>query len=672
MFFRKDKENQEKEEVKTSEEQYSGELKVLETRIIDSSLPEEVKKVLLKELEKIKYISTSSAEYTIGLNYINYVLELPWDIITQDNLDLKHAKEILDEDHYGLDDVKERILEFLAIRQLRSRKKVKILVVDDEKITCLNLKHVLEKEGYEVEYSLNGAEAIHKIDNNKYDLVITDLKMQDVDGFELLDYVKKKDKNIEVIIITGYATVSSAVSALKKGSYHFLSKPLELTEVRNTVKNALNKRMVRLDPRGPILCFVGPPGTGKTSLGLSIARSLGRKFVRISLAGVKDEAQIRGHRRSYVGALPGRIIQEIKNCGSKNPVFMLDELDKVSQDFKGDPSAPLLEVLDPEQNKAFVDHYLEIPFDLSKVMFIATANTLETIPGPLLDRLEVIHLSGYTQEEKLQIAKNYLIPKAVEKSALGDFELEFPEQGIRYLIAHYTKEAGLRGLQRQIDAVCRKLAKEFLLSDKRQARVDEQKIVELLGPPKYMPLVLDAQDRVGVSTALAWTPTGGEILFIEVSKMKGNNKLILTGSLGEVLKESAQAAVSFFKSRASEFGIPDSFFATHDLHIHVPAGAIAKDGPSAGLAIAVALYSLLLDVPCKRKIAMTGEITLTGRVLPVGGIKEKLLAASLAGVEKVILPEKNKGDLSEVSEDIKKDLEITLVRDLQEALKLVV
>ncbi|KUJ96075.1 MAG: ATP-dependent Lon protease [Desulfonauticus sp.] len=672
MFFRKDKENQEKEEVKTSEEQYSGELKVLETRIIDSSLPEEVKKVLLKELEKIKYISTSSAEYTIGLNYINYVLELPWDIITQDNLDLKHAKEILDEDHYGLDDVKERILEFLAIRQLRSRKKVKILVVDDEKITCLNLKHVLEKEGYEVEYSLNGAEAIHKIDNNKYDLVITDLKMQDVDGFELLDYVKKKDKNIEVIIITGYATVSSAVSALKKGSYHFLSKPLELTEVRNTVKNALNKRMVRLDPRGPILCFVGPPGTGKTSLGLSIARSLGRKFVRISLAGVKDEAQIRGHRRSYVGALPGRIIQEIKNCGSKNPVFMLDELDKVSQDFKGDPSAPLLEVLDPEQNKAFVDHYLEIPFDLSKVMFIATANTLETIPGPLLDRLEVIHLSGYTQEEKLQIAKNYLIPKAVEKSALGDFELEFPEQGIRYLIAHYTKEAGLRGLQRQIDAVCRKLAKEFLLSDKRQARVDEQKIVELLGPPKYMPLVLDAQDRVGVSTALAWTPTGGEILFIEVSKMKGNNKLILTGSLGEVLKESAQAAVSFFKSRASEFGIPDSFFATHDLHIHVPAGAIAKDGPSAGLAIAVALYSLLLDVPCKRKIAMTGEITLTGRVLPVGGIKEKLLAASLAGVEKVILPEKNKGDLSEVSEDIKKDLEIILVRDLQEALKLVV
>lgn len=672
MFFRKDKENQEKEEVKTSEEQYSGELKVLETRIIDSSLPEEVKKVLLKELEKIKYISTSSAEYTIGLNYINYVLELPWDIITQDNLDLKHAKEILDEDHYGLDDVKERILEFLAIRQLRSKKKVKILVVDDEKITCLNLKHVLEKEGYEVEYSLNGAEAIHKIDNNKYDLVITDLKMQDVDGFELLDYVKKKDKNIEVIIITGYATVSSAVSALKKGSYHFLSKPLELTEVRNTVKNALNKRMVRLDPRGPILCFVGPPGTGKTSLGLSIARSLGRKFVRISLAGVKDEAQIRGHRRSYVGALPGRIIQEIKNCGSKNPVFMLDELDKVSQDFKGDPSAPLLEVLDPEQNKAFVDHYLEIPFDLSKVMFIATANTLETIPGPLLDRLEVIHLSGYTQEEKLQIAKNYLIPKAVEKSALGDFELEFPEQGIRYLIAHYTKEAGLRGLQRQIDAVCRKLAKEFLLSDKRQARVDEQKIVELLGPPKYMPLVLDAQDRVGVSTALAWTPTGGEILFIEVSKMKGNNKLILTGSLGEVLKESAQAAVSFFKSRASEFGIPDSFFATHDLHIHVPAGAIAKDGPSAGLAIAVALYSLLLDVPCKRKIAMTGEITLTGRVLPVGGIKEKLLAASLAGVEKVILPEKNKGDLSEVSEDIKKDLEIILVRDLQEALKLVV
>ncbi len=672
MFFRKDKENQEKEEVKTSEEQYSGELKVLETRIIDSSLPEEVKKVLLKELEKIKYISTSSAEYTIGLNYINYVLELPWDIITQDNLDLKHAKEILDEDHYGLDDVKERILEFLAIRQLRSRKKVKILVVDDEKITCLNLKHVLEKEGYEVEYSLNGAEAIHKIDNNKYDLVITDLKMQDVDGFELLDYVKKKDKNIEVIIITGYATVSSAVSALKKGSYHFLSKPLELTEVRNTVKSALNKRMVRLDPRGPILCFVGPPGTGKTSLGLSIARSLGRKFVRISLAGVKDEAQIRGHRRSYVGALPGRIIQEIKNCGSKNPVFMLDELDKVSQDFKGDPSAPLLEVLDPEQNKAFVDHYLEIPFDLSKVMFIATANTLETIPGPLLDRLEVIHLSGYTQEEKLQIAKNYLIPKAVEKSALGDFELEFPEQGIRYLIAHYTKEAGLRGLQRQIDAVCRKLAKEFLLSDKRQARVDEQKIVELLGPPKYMPLVLDAQDRVGVSTALAWTPTGGEILFIEVSKMKGNNKLILTGSLGEVLKESAQAAVSFFKSRASEFGIPDSFFATHDLHIHVPAGAIAKDGPSAGLAIAVALYSLLLDVPCKRKIAMTGEITLTGRVLPVGGIKEKLLAASLAGVEKVILPEKNKGDLSEVSEDIKKDLEIILVRDLQEALKLVV
>lgn len=671
MFFNK----KSKEEVEQQQEVSSSELDELKKKILNASLPDNVTKVALKELEKIKYISTSSAEYTIGLNYIDCLLGLPWNEVTADSLDLRRAKEILDEDHYGLMEVKERILEFLAVRLLRAKKKIGVLVVDDEKLTCLNLQHVLEKDGYHVDYALNGRDALELIEKNNYDIVITDLKMRDIDGFGVLEAAKNKDTHIEVIIITGYATVSTAVSALKKGSYHFLSKPLQLDEVRDTVRKALNKRLVRLDPRGPILCFLGPPGTGKTSLGVSIARSLGRKFVRISLAGVRDEAQIRGHRRSYVGALPGRIIQEIKRCGSKNPVFMLDEMDKIGQDFKGDPAAPLLEVLDPEQNKHFVDHYLEVPFDLSKVMFIATANTLDTIPGPLLDRLEVLYLPGYTNAEKVQIAFKYLIPRAIKSAALEEVKVNFTKEGVEHLIRGYTKEVGLRGLNRQVEAICRKLAKEILLSadtNIQEIIVDVEKVESLLGPPRYVSQVLDAKDRVGVSTALAWTPTGGEILFVEATKMKGNNELILTGSLGDVLKESAQAALSYFKSKAEEFEIPEDFFSTHDIHIHVPAGAIPKDGPSAGLAIAAALYSLLKEMPCKREVGMTGEITLTGRVLPIGGVREKLMAAHLAGVKIVLLPEKNRPDLDKVPEDIKNSLRIIWIKDLKEALEFVV
>ncbi|WP_456325129.1 endopeptidase La [Desulfonauticus submarinus] len=671
MFFNK----KSKEEVEQQQEVSSSELDELKKKILNASLPDNVTKVALKELEKIKYISTSSAEYTIGLNYIDCLLGLPWNEVTADSLDLRRAKEILDEDHYGLMEVKERILEFLAVRLLRAKKKIGVLVVDDEKLTCLNLQHVLEKDGYHVDYALNGRDALELIEKNNYDIVITDLKMRDIDGFGVLEAAKNKDTNIEVIIITGYATVSTAVSALKKGSYHFLSKPLQLDEIRDTVRKALNKRLVRLDPRGPILCFLGPPGTGKTSLGVSIARSLGRKFVRISLAGVRDEAQIRGHRRSYVGALPGRIIQEIKRCGSKNPVFMLDEMDKIGQDFKGDPAAPLLEVLDPEQNKHFVDHYLEVPFDLSKVMFIATANTLDTIPEPLLDRLEVLYLPGYTNAEKVQIAFKYLIPRAIKSAALEEVKVNFTKEGVEHLIRGYTKEVGLRGLNRQVEAICRKLAKEILLSadtNIQEIIVDVEKVESLLGPPRYVSQVLDAKDRVGVSTALAWTPTGGEILFVEATKMKGNNELILTGSLGDVLKESAQAALSYFKSKAEEFEIPEDFFSTHDIHIHVPAGAIPKDGPSAGLAIAAALYSLLKEMPCKREVGMTGEITLTGRVLPIGGVREKLMAAHLAGVKIVLLPEKNRPDLDKVPEDIKNSLRIIWIKDLKEALEFVV
>ena len=668
IFFKK---KEDKKGPEHSHEQTLDELGKLRSEIGEKNLPEYVKKVALKELDRIKYISESSAEYTIGINYIDYLLSLPWNTMTKDNLDINRAAEILDEQHYGLQDIKDRILEHIAVRILKNKKNFKILVVDDEKLTCMNIKHVLEKQKYEVYSALSGEEAISLLSHHNFDVIITDLKMQDIDGLSVLEQAKKNHPSTEVIIITGYATVNAAVEAMKKGSFQFLSKPLKLEEIISTVENALENHRILFENKGPILCFVGPPGTGKTSLGSSIAKSMGRKFIRISLAGVKDEAQIRGHRRSYVGALPGRIIQEIRRAGSKNPVFMLDEIDKIGQDFKGDPSAPLLEILDPEQNKNYVDHYLDIPFDLSKVMFIATANTIDNIPGPLLDRLEIISVPGYLEEEKVEIAKKYLIPKEIVENGLQDYDIEFKEDAIKKIIKEYTKEAGLRNLQRQISSICRKTARNILereISLKSHLTIDVKKVEKFLGPPKFRPTILDVKDRVGVATALAWTPFGGEILFIEATKMAGSDNLILTGSLGNVLKESAQAALSFIKSNIHLFKISADFFKSHDIHIHVPAGAIPKDGPSAGLPIFAALISLITNKKCRRDVALSGEITLSGRVLPVGGIREKLLAAKIAGVKTVILPEKNKTDFSLIPNSITSGIDIIFIRELSEIL----
>ncbi len=650
----------------------SSELDELKETVQGSSMPPRVVEAALREVKRLTRMGPSTAEYTIGINYIDYLLSLPWQRMTEDHLDIKTAEEILDQEHYGLEEIKERILEYLAVRILKTSHKQRILVVDDERVTRLNLQHVLSKEGYEVVLAASGVEALGLLRKGAFDIIVTDLKMDRVDGMEVLKKAKEENPNTEVIIITGYATVPTAIDAMKKGSFHFLAKPLKLDEIRNTVKRALAGKMARLTSRGPVLCFVGPPGTGKTSLGRSIARSLHRKFVRISLAGMKDEAEIRGHRRSYVGALPGRIIQEVRRCGTRNPAFMLDELDKVGQDFKGDPASALLEVLDPEQNTHFMDHYLDVPFDLSRVMFIATANTTDNIPPPLLDRVEVLRLSGYTEQEKEEIAFRHLIPREIQEAGLQEHPPSFTREAVRKMILEYTREAGLRDLQRQAASICRKVARGMLGTEeaaRKASTITPEAVEAFLGPRKYHFEVAEARDRVGVSTGLAWTETGGEIIFVEATTMRGRNRLILTGSLGDVMKESAQAALSYIRSHAGESGIEETFFDRHDIHVHVPAGAIPKDGPSAGLTIAVALLSLLTGRPCRRTVALSGELTLSGRVLPVGGIKEKLLAAGRGGVGKVVFPAKNDGDFRILGPEITRGLEIRLVDRVEDVLE---
>ena len=650
-----------------------AEINELREDVQSAKMPEPVEKVVYKELERLTKTSPSSAEYTIGINYIDYLLSLPWNKMTNDNLDIKRAESILNEDHFGLVKIKDRILEHLSVRILKMSGQHKILVVDDEQITRQNLEHVFKKDGYHVNTASDGQEALDFLGKSAFDVIVTDLKMGKVDGMTVLESAKAVNPGTEVIIITGYATVSTAIEAMKKGSYHYLTKPLKLNEIRSTIQKALYKKTVRLEPKGPVLCFAGPPGTGKTSLGMSIARSLERKFVRISLAGMKDEAEIRGHRKSYVGALPGRIIQEIRRAETKNPVIMLDEIDKIGRDFKGDPAAALLEVLDPEQNTHFVDHYLDVPFDLSRVMFIATANALDLIPGPLLDRLEVITLLGYTEEEKEKIASRYLIPKEIEEAGLIENSPVFTEETIHKIIREYTREAGLRNLKRQIASICRKIARETLRGGyKNEPHILTPEMVEdFLGPRKFYFEVAEAKERVGVATGLAWTEAGGQIIFIEAAKMKGKGNLILTGSLGDVMKESAHAAMSYIRSHAAAFNIPDSIFETYDIHIHVPAGAIPKDGPSAGVTIAIALISLITDRSCKRNVALTGELTLSGRILPVGGVKEKVLAAHRAGVKAVVFPARNDSDIKDISEDIKKDIQIIEIDELEEVIDVV-
>jgi ATP-dependent Lon protease len=497
--------------------------------------------------------------------------------------------------------------------------------------------------------------------------------MEKMDGIEFLSKAKEVHPELVIVMITGYATVDSAVTAMKLGASDYIAKPFQLKEVRRAVNNALEKKKQEQEAKGPILCFVGPPGTGKTSLGRSIARALERRFVRISLAGMKDEAEIRGHRRTYAGALPGRVIQEIRRVGCINPVFMMDEVDKLGREFKGDPASALLEVLDPEQNRRFVDHYLDVPFDLSKVMFILTANIMDSIPSPLLDRMEVLLLAGYTDEEKVQIAQRYLVPREVKENGLTGYPPHFTEEALLRITQEYTREAGLRNLEREIASVCRKIAREFVEpgAKRESIHITFEKLSQYLGPRRYHHEVAEASDRVGVATGLVWRESGGDIVFIEATMMKGKGKLILTGSLGDVMRESAQASLSYLQSHAQEFSISEDRFQERDIHIHVPAGAIPKDGPSAGATMAIALLSLFTGRPARRDVAITGELTLTGRILPVAGVREKLLAARRAGIKIVVLPLKNQIDIESLPEHTHSGLQLSLFESLEQAVDLV-
>jgi ATP-dependent Lon protease len=484
-----------------------------------------------------------AAESGILRTFLDWMVELPWSKSTRDALDIGRARDILDEDHFYLEKIKDRILEFLAVRKL-----------------------------------------------------------------------KKKMK-------------------------------------------------------GPILCFVGPPGVGKTSLGKSIARAMGRKFVRISLGGVRDEAEIRGHRRTYVGALPGRILQGLKQAGSNNPVFMLDEIDKIGADFRGDPSSALLEVLDPEQNHAFSDHYINLPFNLSNVMFIATANQMDTIPAALQDRMEVISLSGYTEEEKLQIAKRYLVPRQIKENGITAETLAITDEAIKAVIAKYTREAGLRNLEREIGSICRKVARRVAEGAEKRFVVNAVSVPKYLGPPRFLREAEMEKNEVGVVTGLAWTPVGGEVLFVEATVMKGKGGLTLTGHLGEVMKESVQAALSYIRSKATELNLSEDFLVGSDIHVHVPAGAIPKDGPSAGVTMATALVSALTRTPVRKDVAMTGEITLRGKVLPIGGLKEKMLAAIRTGITTIVIPEENRKDLEDIPRHILKKVKVVTARVIDDVLR---
>ncbi len=525
---------------------------------IDSAhMPSGVRQIAERELDMMCKMSPATAEYTIGLTYVEYLVNLPWNKKTADNLDLTRARKILDERHYGLSDVKERILEHLAVKILVMNKKPRILVVDDEVIARDNISHILRKENYDVVTAVNGVEAIEKLEASVFDVVLTDLKMEKVDGMGVLEMARSKYPDIQVIMITAYAAVDSAIEAIKKGAFHYIAKPFRLDEVRSTVKQALEKKLSSVSAKGSVLCFAGPPGTGKTSLGKSIADALGRKFARVSLGGMKDEAEIRGHRRTYAGAMPGRIIEEIRRAESSNPVIMLDEADKIGgQDFKGDPESALLEVLDPEQNQSFLDHYLDVPFDLSNVMFIVTANIADNIQGPLRDRMEVIEFSGYSEDEKVRIALLHIIPKQVREHGLSDCPPGFSPEAVSKIVNEHTREAGTRNLERQISTICRKIATEFVYHKDavRLISITPELVERYLGPRKYFIEVTDENNRIGVVTGLVWTESGGDIIFVEAARMKGRRELILTGSLGTVMRESAQAALSYIRSNASSFG----------------------------------------------------------------------------------------------------------------------
>ncbi|MEW6352540.1 MAG: endopeptidase La [Thermodesulfobacteriota bacterium] len=636
-----------------------------------AALPDHASAAARKELDRIEKTDPSMPEHVIGLTYLDYLLSLPWNRFTDDNLDLMRAEQILERQHHGLHQAKQRVLEFLAVRALRSVKRFRVLVVDDEEIARTNMAHVIGKEGHEVSTAANGLEALHHLQQHAFDLVVTDLKMDKMNGIELLEAAKKSSPSVEIVLVSGHATVDSAVDAFTKGAAYYLIKPYKLDELRAVVRRVLEKKRHAQFTRGPILCFAGPPGTGKTSIGQAIAEAMERKFARISLAGLRDEAELRGHRRTYVGAMPGRIITEIKNLGLKNPVLMLDEIDKIGQDFKGDPASVLLEILDPEQNRSFRDHYLDVTFDLSAVMFITTANVVENLPPALLDRLEVIGFPGYSEPEKARIAQRYLVPRQLNDCGLAGDGIVFTDDAVMATIRDYTREAGLRNLEREIANVCRRLA--FLrISQGTQegpVTVDAAMVARFLGPRRFRHEVAEGTNRVGITTGLVWTEFGGEIIFVEAARMRGSQKLILTGSLGEVLRESAQTALSFIRSHAEGLGIDPDFYDDSDLHIHIPAGAIPKDGPSAGITICAALVSLLTDCPARRDVAMSGEMTLSGRILPVSGIREKTLAAQRAGATVVVFPRGNEVDVENLPEELTLGIEIVPADEMGEVLE---
>ncbi len=532
------------------------EVEELRKKIEEAGMPEEAHKEAKRELDRLAKLPTAAAEYGVIRTYLDWLVNLPWSKTTPDNLDVAHARVVLDEDHYGLKDIKERILEYLAVRKLKSERTV-------------------EKEGSPADEAP-------------------------------VDYIRRERE-------------------------------------------------------GVILCFVGPPGVGKTSLGQSIARAMGRKFIRQSLGGVRDEAEIRGFRRTYIGSMPGRVIQALRRIETRNPIFMLDEVDKLTSDFRGDPSSALLEVLDPEQNREFRDHYLDVPFDLSQVIFICTGNYLEAIPGPLRDRMEVIHLSGYTEHEKIAIAQGYLVPRQIKENGLRAGEVQFTDATLMQIIRDYTREAGVRNLEREIGRVCRKLATKVAEGAASRVTIDVNDLQSYLGKPRFYAEIALRTQMPGVATGLSWTPFGGEIIFIEATQMTGGRGFQLTGQLGDVMRESAQAALSYVRSRSDKLKLSPDYFTQHDIHLHVPAGAVPKDGPSAGVTMATALASLLTGRSVRDDVAMTGEITLRGQVLPVGGIKEKVLAAHRAGLRTVILPDRNEKDLDDLPQEVRDSMKFILV-----------
>jgi len=544
------------------------EVESLRQQIAEAGMPEEALKEARRELDRLAKLPTAAAEYGVIRTYLNWLISLPWSKLTEDNLDVPHARRVLDEDHYGLGDIKERILEYLAVRKLRAERKAD----------------------------------------------------------------QAPDAEPESAPIVDY---------------------------------------IRREREGVILCFIGPPGVGKTSLGQSIARALGRKFLRMSLGGVRDEAEIRGHRRTYIGALPGRIMQALRRVETKNPVFMLDEVDKMGMDFRGDPASALLEVLDPEQNREFRDHYLDVPFDLSQVMFITTANYLDPIPSPLRDRMEILMLSSYTESEKIKIAVGYLIPRQIRENGLRPGEISFSTEALQTLIRHYTREAGVRNLERQIGSVCRKVVTRIAEGKTTSATIDSKEITEYLGKPEffYTEEVAERTSQPGVATGLTYTSVGGEIVFIEATQMPGGKGFQLTGQLGEVMQESARAALSYIRANAKRLGIQEDFFAKHDIHVHVPAGATPKDGPSAGVTLATALASLISGRPVRSDVGMTGEITLRGQVLPIGGLKEKVLAAHRAGLKTVIIPKRNEKDLDDIPDEVRKSIHFVLADRVEDVLE---